>query len=474
MTQYASAIFSKTILVLVLFSASFGFAQTELPVDGGDPATPEKISIIVSKIKVKDISPEQLSRVLLGFAAKNVDVPQQLLDASRSYDELRPTLGKSILSTIERLLVDRDPATLKLYRSLSEELLPPADSSRTAIQRLFWLAGRAHELLQNRNTRELISLREQATSTTERKIVSARLAQLQLKLASDFQMSKQPINALRELAQIPAEFFNKGAVELTSAMIEMIAQSEDEAGVTLEQSWPFDDPNLQGLLKTAQAADAQTKLSLAGIYSKHCLRMFEKGDVSTAKRYFDLTVSLRADPNDENDKLRYQIALTADSDDAWYFAMGRAKELGDSQYATLGMRTRLLLKGYYGSLYPILFYVSIVLLVLAGILTIVNPSLRLGSKFKMPKISLSNKTEPGYARVATAPDEYSRLLAILGLDDTAKESDIKKAYRKLVKDCHPDRISGSSPQEKQLIERFRHYTETYERLLEIRSAWFGG
>jgi molecular chaperone DnaJ len=49
---------------------------------------------------------------------------------------------------------------------------------------------------------------------------------------------------------------------------------------------------------------------------------------------------------------------------------------------------------------------------------------------------------------------------VLGVARDASESDIKRAYRKLAMECHPDRNSG----EKQAEERFKEATEAYEVL----------
>ena len=54
-------------------------------------------------------------------------------------------------------------------------------------------------------------------------------------------------------------------------------------------------------------------------------------------------------------------------------------------------------------------------------------------------------------------DYYS----ILGIDPDASEDDIKRAYRKKSKECHPDLF----PDDKEKEEQFREITEAYENLL---------
>src|SRR2546425_10657542 len=49
---------------------------------------------------------------------------------------------------------------------------------------------------------------------------------------------------------------------------------------------------------------------------------------------------------------------------------------------------------------------------------------------------------------------------VLGVQRDASESDIKKAYRKLAMECHPDRNNGDKAAE----EKFKLVTEAYEVL----------
>src|SRR2546429_79946 len=49
---------------------------------------------------------------------------------------------------------------------------------------------------------------------------------------------------------------------------------------------------------------------------------------------------------------------------------------------------------------------------------------------------------------------------VLGLSRDASEADVKKAYRKLAMECHPDRNNGDKAAE----EKFKLITEAYEVL----------
>ena len=56
----------------------------------------------------------------------------------------------------------------------------------------------------------------------------------------------------------------------------------------------------------------------------------------------------------------------------------------------------------------------------------------------------------------SAKDYYK----ILGVDEKAGDGEIKKAYRRLAKECHPD----ANPGDKQAEERFKEISEAYEVL----------
>ncbi|MCB0345442.1 MAG: DnaJ domain-containing protein [Bdellovibrionales bacterium] len=73
-----------------------------------------------------------------------------------------------------------------------------------------------------------------------------------------------------------------------------------------------------------------------------------------------------------------------------------------------------------------------------------------------------------------APDEYSRLLQLFGLDDRASKDEIKRAYRQLAKDYHPDRMQDKSAEEQAAAtERFDELKRAYDRILEFKQSQFG-
>ena len=78
----------------------------------------------------------------------------------------------------------------------------------------------------------------------------------------------------------------------------------------------------------------------------------------------------------------------------------------------------------------------------------------------------------GYERnIYEREDEYSRLLKIFGLTDTATEEEIKAAYRKFVKENHPDSAQDSDPER---MRKFMEIKRAYDRIIDIKTKRFGG
>jgi hypothetical protein len=77
----------------------------------------------------------------------------------------------------------------------------------------------------------------------------------------------------------------------------------------------------------------------------------------------------------------------------------------------------------------------------------------------------------GYARAQSkVVDEYSRLLSFFELSDSATEEDIKEAYRKYVRENHPD-MTNADPEK---IRKFQEVKSIYERIMDMKRNSFIG
>lgn len=59
--------------------------------------------------------------------------------------------------------------------------------------------------------------------------------------------------------------------------------------------------------------------------------------------------------------------------------------------------------------------------------------------------------------------------SVLGVSSKATDAEVKKAYRKLAMECHPDHYANSSEEvRKHANERFREVNKAYEAVKELR------
>lgn len=73
----------------------------------------------------------------------------------------------------------------------------------------------------------------------------------------------------------------------------------------------------------------------------------------------------------------------------------------------------------------------------------------------------------GYSNASSqkTPDPYK----VLGIDQTATDDEVKKAYRRMAMKYHPDKVEGMGEEVKKNAEaQFREINEAYERIKKIR------
>ncbi len=287
-----------------------------------------------------------------------------------------------------------------------------------------------------------------------------------------------PLLALRKLAEVPESERDEQTYKLAFKALESTLDGLVTKRELGGEFWPINNANFSTLLNAVEQREAGARDILVKIYEWRTLDAVASGKADVAARSFDEVIKRRLDPNAENDALRFEIALEAKSSEAKDFAMGRIYELDSAGSLSYLQKLRLLLNGYYGAVYSFLSYFCIIALACSYFITKYVPNFGTIIKRIIAQRSRSGKPgySPGYHQLSEHDDEYSKLLKIFGLNDSATEADIKRAYRQMVKNYHPDTAVRTREEVEDIraAEQFRELRQVYERILEIRRSWFGG
>ncbi|RCJ17706.1 dynamin family protein [Nostoc sp. ATCC 43529] len=89
-----------------------------------------------------------------------------------------------------------------------------------------------------------------------------------------------------------------------------------------------------------------------------------------------------------------------------------------------------------------------------------------GSQSNKQQNTTQNNKAPNPPKTQTQKDKTTRAYSILGLQPNASLSEIKQAYRTLVKKWHPDLFVGKPQQQKQAEEKMHLFNEAYTILTE--------
>ena len=168
-------------------------------------------------------------------------------------------------------------------------------------------------------------------------------------------------------------------------------------------------------------------------------------------------------PDEKLDILRKSFIVSVTDPESKEIASGMVTK-GVFSQLNFQERFKLLINGTLPSSVYVVIFIIVMLPILFGVIYFVFPAL-LGMISKISSAFGENSNVNPTEQLRD--DEYSTLLKIFGLADDASSSDIKKAYRSMVKLHHPD----SADQEAQA--EFEKVQEAYERLIELRKGWFG-
>ena len=449
-----------SLLLCCLAQASLAFA---------DPAvTLQEIKQLYADVQSGQLLPADFSKQLLAKFEDPQNLPPDLaesFDLKLKTPEVASTLANDLRLKLAGFLKEHSATEANAFRRLADLALDRESEGYRQVVRLLDLSERVELLIDKQDVVKLISLREDQLDRAEQEIIEPRLNAFLLRLASQQIAANRPDLALKYLAETNPQW---AGTKLETTLDEVLTKIESLMGQGQEalQSWPFDNVRVLGMLDSPIVLqNERLKTLVAKVFSDHILDLVKTSDIEKATYYYQSTVKLRPDPSRLNDELRLKVADIATTDAARSFAAARIAELDSQGRFSLFNKLGLFWSGYYGRLPLIILGLIVILIIAAGAIFLFAPEL-----VGLPG---QNRQVKGYERNSKVEDEYSRLLALLDLDDEASDEEIKARYRQLVKELHPDSSAGETPEEKEAkAKKFVELKKGYERLMERRRSGF--
>lgn len=428
------------------------------------------ILLFVNFALSQEISPQD-AQLLLGRFSTDPEILDKLSDERRSRLSSSIDFRAAIVERYQRALASRNVTESIQLKRVVQRLFQDTDEFYRQFESLAQFGERLEHYLASENLAELRAiLNDEALSKVERRIVETQFSNYIHSRAGELIKGRQLDKALELLSSLPAPMRSAETWVLSSQLITQLSSDPTLVNfLTLLQGEAYQlmidfsekDPGGKetfrrlitlGFLESGKRGDA--------VASKTALAILETFD-SDLRPVFEQYLILA------NDAARAEIAPEI---------FLRLKNKGSF---SLGTKLQLVLAGYYGPVVPALIFLSMAFPLLAVLLLVILKSQSKGKKEPRIPRSIKRKKElPGYLRPVEVEseseqdDEYSRLLRMFGLRDSASESDIKQAYRVKIKELHPD--AGQVSADAENSEAFRELKHSYDRILEIRSSWFRG
>lgn len=276
----------------------------------------------------------------------------------------------------------------------------------------------------------------------------------------------KPLATLQALSEVGADSERPAMLEIVRQALIMLAE-QTVGQATLEGSVAvFRSSDVKGLVTRTEARYPEVKDTLVVIYTWLLSEAVLQDNAGAARDYYNALEQRLSASSPVLNEIRLRLALGANSAQMRQVAREVIDRMAAENLLSPYMKFRLFMKGYYSGLSSLsILWLGFVAVVLAWIFV------RLKAPGSQPQVRLTKREKRGYQNPAEQ-DEYSRLMAILGVDDSMNEEDLKSRYRELMRQHHPDAQAepGALPVDG---NRFREIKNAYDRLLEIRRHRFG-
>lgn len=442
---------------------------------------------------VADAQSERVRALILKFENDKIDAEDFVVSlqaaASRELGEegfafeeweLRNQIGQALVHKTRFVLLNKSSAAALELKKAAKTILGPRHPDSKRIDRLVYVAERAEMLEASQDAVRMDSFSDEVTDDVESTIVNRRKSTMFHRMAQDANNFGTPTLAVRYLSEIDKNYWRDATPQILLHSLDLVAQKIRINPNSLNH-WPFEDGNVKAVIKDLEGRDLSPQdrqtfnNAMADIFGYRLLYSLERGSVAQARDYYNRVLLYRADPNDANDALRFNAALSASGPEARAFATERIDELYARGGLSMTYRVKLLMAGYYGGFFPVVFYATLTLCGGIIVLALFKPgAIVMRRASGAARVRQARVRGSGYMHAHQAPDEYSRLLQLFGLDDRASKDEIKRAYRQLAKDYHPDRMQDKSAEEQAAAtERFDELKRAYDRILEFKQSQFG-
>jgi hypothetical protein len=449
------------ILLAIIFtlSAPLAFAETSLRV---------RLESEITSFEAGKISIDELAEFLILKTEESPEILDLLSEVSVPKEKLADASTSLFLKRLSLMIAKGKTDSVERLEMLSAKIIPESWSAeRERIKSLVSSYLSLEKIRSDRDLDALLKVDFSGLPESSRKILNDRLEEVVSEFVERAYDNDDVFQGFRSLSQVASLWPNIGAKDRAEQLLSKMSVDSLKA-----EQWTLDEPQVQNFVRELIAADPSHLKVFLRLYEWKTGKSLAQGDYNRARLYFNWVIGLRPDPSPENTSFRKQLVEIGAEKGENAFTNQRIIELAKVDSFGFSDKLGLFFDGYYGKSLPILIPSGFVVVFLALAYFLFRPSSGGSST------SRSRRAKKGvkYSQVVEADDEYTRLLAVFGLKESASESQIKRAFRKAVKEHHPDAYGADgvvTDEEGNVDETFQELRKTYNRILEIRSSWFG-
>lgn len=466
------------LLLLLCVSAAPVLAEDDSP-----------IAKLIQKTKDEKITHEELANALVVQAEIDqaaIQNPDTLILRFSGFAEL---IGEKMEKRVAVLIKEDKAVGAKQLELLALRMLGDSSKYTKSIVNLNRLNDQFERLVSRGTPDTVLAFRASLSSDIERELFLGRVDGFLLRIVQRHTDNDPPMTAIRNLSLLGDAARAAGSDDFVAKAMNTLAQQASQ-GAFNWQDWALGDPKVEKFVFAVAEKKPEVKESFIILHEVRAKTFVRAESYDDATKSFEWLLVQRPDPSPANNSLRRELAsLVSSGIHGKTFATARIEELAELDDLGKIEEIYYYFKGYYGEGVLLATF----LITIAVIVAIFGAIVFLGKYFPgMSTAKLSKNVESyrqkrlekkyakrgvGYMKAVDVDDEYSRLLAEFGLDDSASESDIKKAYRRLVKEHHPDAhgAAGVVTDEEGNIDRsFEELKKNYQRLLMMKASYFGG